>query len=483
MKFKVQYFGVVITCFFGLVHGNAPHRMGTYDFAYEMSGDYRVKPVQVFDNGSATFFQFRAGEPIPAIFTAGSTGLVHTTPEMDGPYTKVPGVARNYTLRLGYGQGIVSYAGADLPNNVAQPARGSNSSGSLFAAVVQPGQQPDPRLVPRSRASMDRLLASADGGLSALPRSVFEEQPQPRIAVDVNSYAVPVKGDIAQFQPTGMSPHVSAGSYSGATSGATRNATAGGSSNVYGGAPSRLQETNIQFAIGSTKLGQKGLDALRTITKAHTPTSRYEVVGRYDASYKEDVASARANAVAAQLVSTGIPREFVSVLTTESLIPLPQAGVTTGATVTVRDAGTAVAAHAFVDTTQVQSATLAALANSLRDRRITQAQAASQIDAVMNATNTRYVQPIAGFQEVQISKWYMRASDMNVRGVLQRWANDAGWQLIWKNGPDIKVSGDAEMIRDGFVSAADYLVSQARGYGHRIKAHAYNNKVMVVSAE
>ncbi len=482
MKFKVQYFGVVITCFFGLVHGNAPHRMGTYDFAYEMSGDYRVKPVQVFDNGTATFFQFRAGEPIPAIFTAGSTGLVHATPEMDGPYTKVAGVARNYTLRLGYGQGIVSYAGAELPNNVAQPAR-TSSSGSLFAAVVQPGLQPDPRQVPRARTSMDRLLASATGGLEALPRSVFDEQPQPRIAVDVNSYAVPVKGDIAQFQPTGMSPHVSANPYSSQSPATARSASGSGSSNVYGGAPARLQETNIQFAIGSTKLGQKGLDSLRPIAKAHTPTSRYEVVGRYDASYKEDVATARANAVAAMLVSAGIPKEFISVVTTETLIPLPQAGVTTGATVSVRDAGTAVAAHAFVDTTQIQNATLAALANSLRDRRISQAQAASQIDAVRSATNARFVQPIAGFQEAQISKWHMRASDVNVHGVLQRWANDAGWQLIWKNGPDIKVSGDAEMIRDGFVSAADYLVSQARGYGHRIKAHAYNNKVMVVSAE
>ena len=45
------------------VLANAPQRMGNYDFSYESTGNPKVLPVQVFDNGTYTYFQFRAGEP------------------------------------------------------------------------------------------------------------------------------------------------------------------------------------------------------------------------------------------------------------------------------------------------------------------------------------------------------------------------------------------------------------------------------------
>lgn len=482
--FKVRYFGALLVCGFGVAQGNAPERIGSYDFSYESTGDYRVKPVQVFDNGSYTYFQFRAGEPIPAIFAQGPAGHTFQTPEMDGPYTRVAGVARTYALRLGHGQGNVFYAGL-APSSVAKPAQPAMANGQ-FATVVQPGTKvADYQPIPKPRASMDRLLAAVGGGLESLPRSVLEEQPQPRIAVDVNSYAVPVQGDIAQFQPTGVSPTVSAGPVgaNGAQPYGVRPAGQQASAGSYAGAPTRVAETNIQFVIGSTKLGAKGMEAVRSATKARSPGTRYEVVGRYDASYKEGTALLRANSVAAHLVGAGVPRELITVMTTESLIPLPQAGVTTGATLNVREMGTVGGTQAFVDTSQITNANLSALAATLSARRMSPAQAAREVEAVRAATNGHYVQPIAGFQEAQISRWQMRAMDVSVRGVLQRWANDAGWQLIWKNGPEIKVSGNAELVRDGFVSATDYVISQARTYGHRIRAHAYNNKVLVITAD
>lgn len=483
MSFKVRYFGALLVFGFGVVQGSAPERIGAYDFSYECTGDYRVKPVQVFDNGTYTYFQFRAGEPIPAIFAQGPTGATFQTPEMDGPYTRVSGVARTYALRLGRGQGNVVYAGL-APSSVAKPAQPAQANGQ-FATVVQPGSVlPEYRPVPRPRASMDRLLAAV-GGIETLPRSVLEEQPQPRIAVDVNSYAVPVQGDVAQFQPTGVSPTVSAGPvYTGGSQAAANRAVGQNSvSGSYGSVPARINEANIQFAIGSTKLGAKGSESVRAVARTRAPTARYEVIGRYDASYKDGVAQSRANSVAAQLVSAGVPRALITVMTTESLIPLPQAGITTGATVTVREAGAVAGTQAFIDTAQVTDANLSALAATLSARRMSAAQAAKEVEAVRNATSAHFVQPISGFQEAQISRWQMRAMDVNVRGVLQRWANEAGWQLIWKNGPEIKVSGNAELVRDGFVSATDYVISQARSYGHRIRAHAYNNKVMVVTAE
>jgi hypothetical protein len=54
------------------VQSSGPDRMGGYDFSYQAIGDQRVKPVQVFDDGRNTYFQFRSGEPIPAIFADSS---------------------------------------------------------------------------------------------------------------------------------------------------------------------------------------------------------------------------------------------------------------------------------------------------------------------------------------------------------------------------------------------------------------------------
>lgn len=488
MKFQLKYLSAVIAMAFASVHANAPQRMGNFDFSYEISGDQRVKPVQVFDDGVSTYFQFRAGEPIPAIFANGQAGLSMQTPEMQGPYTKVGGVNRAYTLRLGYGVGSVTYAGVVQAPNAGFSAQPNNTTAS-FAQVVVPGAltAADPRVMARQRASMDRLVAAA-GGLESMPRSVFEEH-QPRIAVDVNSYATPIKGDIAQFQPTGVSPIVSAGPL-GATvnpSSGSRQVSAGAAVGTSQGLTRQgmasVRESNIQFVIGTTKLGPKGLEALKTITSGYTPNAQYEIIGRYDSNYKEGVAEARARAIAERLVAAGIPKQFIKASTTESLIPVPQNGVTTGATVIVRDAAGAVPTQAFVDTAQLQEAGLNAIVAQLRSGKLSPAKAATQVEQIRQSTVGHYAQPIAGFQEAQISKWQMRAADVSVQGVLQRWARDAGWQLIWKNGPDIRVTADAELIRDGFVSAADYLVSQARGYGHRIRANAYNNKVLVVTAE
>ena len=42
--------------------------------------------MQVFDDGKSTFFQFRAGEPVPAIFADTATGQQLVIPQLEGPY-------------------------------------------------------------------------------------------------------------------------------------------------------------------------------------------------------------------------------------------------------------------------------------------------------------------------------------------------------------------------------------------------------------
>jgi len=62
--------------------------IGQYHFAWKLSGNRAVAPLQVFDNGRQTWLQFPPGQPIPAVFarlpqgdqllipTTGSAGLV-----------------------------------------------------------------------------------------------------------------------------------------------------------------------------------------------------------------------------------------------------------------------------------------------------------------------------------------------------------------------------------------------------------------------
>ena len=77
----------------------------------------------------------------------------------------------------------------------------------------------------------------------------------------------------------------------------------------------------------------------------------------------------------------------------------------------------------------------------------------------------------------------MRATDLTVHGVLQRWASESGWHLIWKDAPEIKVLADSDYItRDGFVAAADYVLAQAQSMGYQIKGRPYRNRVIVISA-
>ena len=157
------------------VHGSGPDRVGHYDFSYQAAGDNRVRPVQVFDDGKSTFFQFRAGEPVPAIFADTATGQQLVIPQLEGPYIRVPGVAASYRLRLGLASGAVSYGGA-----------ATRAMGASAMAEVQPREAGTGRMLVAMQATN---VESRDSYRAALPRPTLE----------VNSYATPLRGDIAQF--------------------------------------------------------------------------------------------------------------------------------------------------------------------------------------------------------------------------------------------------------------------------------------------
>jgi type IV secretion system protein VirB9 len=70
--------------------------------AYSFDGSPKVLPVRVFDDGHATFFQFREGEEYPAIFSVDADGAESVINSyMRGPYVAVDRTARGFVLRQG----------------------------------------------------------------------------------------------------------------------------------------------------------------------------------------------------------------------------------------------------------------------------------------------------------------------------------------------------------------------------------------------
>lgn len=447
---------------------SAPQKMGGYDFSYTSSGEPRVRPVQVFDDGQSTYFQFRAGEPVPAIFAHGSGRPVLVTPRIEGPFVRVDTLAKKFDLRLGRRSGKVEYVmeekGTQAPSTqmnlpaVSSPAR----AGGAYAEVVTPNAV-------ASTQSQSALpphlvqLASLGIGINGLPRPVFADEPAPRIALDLNSYAIPVRGDVAHFQPAGVSPMVEA---------------------VADREKVMSASHVVPFVLGVSSLGPRGRATVGAAAKRYRGGAQIEVVGHYDSTYKEGLADARFNAIKQQLIKLGVPASSITGKTTDSQSSAELKGAVAGATIYVRfGTSGASAGHAFVDTRQQTAAELDALVKQLRAGRISPSSAAREIEQVRDVATRAHVQPHSGWQEAQITRWEMRKADGTVQALLQRWADEAGWQLIWKNGPEVQIHGDAVLVRDGFVSASDYVLAQARSFGHKVKGRAYNNKVLVISAD
>lgn len=74
---------------------------GQYSFAWRLSGNRQVAPLQVFDNGKQTWLQFQPDQPIPAIFQHTPQGDRPLTYQRQGPYVVLDGVWPYLLLRGG----------------------------------------------------------------------------------------------------------------------------------------------------------------------------------------------------------------------------------------------------------------------------------------------------------------------------------------------------------------------------------------------
>jgi len=160
----------------------SPDSATAYDFAYRLSGDRRVAPVQVFDDGRTTWLQFQPGQTLPAVFVAtsaeASDGQLASYTQQ-GPYLVLNGTANALVLRIGAITARADYTGSALRAGLvnAAPDISSQWAGDLATPT------PAPRSAPA--AGMPALPTASRLGPKA---AVSASQPSPG----------PVAGTVAQ---------------------------------------------------------------------------------------------------------------------------------------------------------------------------------------------------------------------------------------------------------------------------------------------
>jgi hypothetical protein len=157
-----------------------------YDFAYRLSGDRRVAPVQVFDDGRTTWLQFQPGQTLPAVFVASSAeeaGGQLASYTQQGPYLVLNGTAKAFVLRIGAITARAEYTG------------GAPRAGLVNAAPGIPSQWADEIAAPAPAAAAPSPSAQTVG-MSSLPTA--SRLGQQAVTSALPSGPGPAAGSVAQ---------------------------------------------------------------------------------------------------------------------------------------------------------------------------------------------------------------------------------------------------------------------------------------------
>ncbi len=109
-----------------------------FNFAWRLSGDRGVAPLQVFDDGRRTWLQFPTEQLLPAVFEHTSSGDRTLSYKREGPYMVLEGVWPKLVLRGGHLKALVEQLGNPAANSTTVPVMatvGSQLAPSVKASV------------------------------------------------------------------------------------------------------------------------------------------------------------------------------------------------------------------------------------------------------------------------------------------------------------------------------------------------------------
>ncbi|MFC6281225.1 TcpQ domain-containing protein [Polaromonas aquatica] len=412
------------------VIGSSAQRVGQYDFTYFTSGEQRATPVQVFDDGKSTYFQFRAGEAIPAIFSNkdGKVGLL--VPYFEGPYIRVQETSGRFTLQLGRAQAQVVYGGSGREETPAIDAVNRNGLRTAYNGGGYP-----------ANANV-KLIASLGPTLSFLPNDALES----------NSYATPAKGDRVTWKE----------------------------------GETELSERQVFFVAGTAALGPQAKKALNSMTAQVKSATSITIIGRDDSSEKEGLEKARADNLRDALLKMGISADRISVKI--GVKGTPKDKLWPSDIRIERVVPTAIARPSEAQnekTAHVQSNVESLVRAGVLTRDQAIAILRKKVDlhseTVASAVPASAPAPQAPVNlEVPPTGFDFRSGDKTIAGSIRRWADATNYQLIWDAAPsvDAPVTGDAVIAAVSMKEALDKVVTALQRKGYDIQATVYSNRVV-----
>lgn len=407
---------------------NDPQRVGQYDFGYQVTGDFRARPIQVFDDGVAkTYFQFRPGEPIPVVMVGEGQKILF--PRAEGPYYVVDGIARDYSLAMGMSRGRAVHA-------------------SVIAGVVKPSEAVAAQAT--AVGSQKVLLASAT---ATLPEGTLQRlgyaQPSPESRNDwtANSYATPLRGDSVQWQSE------------------------------------QPREATVAFSVGESKVSQEQLKALAALARSAGTSTRVEVIGADDESMRERLPIERAEAIKAVLVRAGVPPQNVAILQPRAIAATRVVGkrrvvdsivrwypMTAMAVPALAQQPVAPAA-ANVSETGVKGLSSETVRLLLARNLISKDQAAKMLVATRSSET-----PARAVREAM--EWDLRRIDGTMSSAVKRWGRSAGYEVVWDTSVDAPITGEAVVAAADFKGAVSKVMEGLQKAGYPIKARVYSDNVV-----
>lgn len=294
------------------------------------------------------------------------------------------------------------------------------AGGGRFTAQSAKDALATGQINPADRVGFARSVGAATDG----PPTVNKTNPVSEVT---NTYATPVQGDVVRW-------------------------------GASGGVSKQLE---IFFTLSSTKLIDAEKKQIRNLASQAGADSQIDVTIYADDDHKHGVIEGRAKAVVDVLLSAGYPRDRIHLKTSESVIPAEN-GLFKSAVLVAR----------FNAIQQAKAA--ATNQRGKRGQLLPIADAPVSMQASVGGN--------FGLKETQ-SEWVMRMSDGTIQATLSRWASQSGWRVVIRGVPPIPLLGDATFRRSGFLQAADYVISQVKASGYHIRASAYSDNVLLVTAD
>ncbi|MHB8847821.1 MAG: LysM peptidoglycan-binding domain-containing protein [Burkholderiales bacterium] len=115
-----------------------------YDFHYSAAGDGMVKPVQIFDDGTRLYLQFRDPDMIPAVFVNTVNGIIRLPVHQEFPYIVADSLSPEILIKFGELQAVIRYDGGRPLTDNGSMTGSSEPLAIASAASIPPEQQATP---------------------------------------------------------------------------------------------------------------------------------------------------------------------------------------------------------------------------------------------------------------------------------------------------------------------------------------------------